>query len=109
VVSFSKLPEPTEWIFSIGIAYPIGATIEGRGVGALRHCEFSTGAFVEPIDAWDEPRRLAFSVRSQPAPMEEWTPYAAVRPPHLDSYLRAERGEFVIVPRPVDPEPEPVE
>ena len=24
------------------------ARIDGRGPGALRHCEFSTGAFVEP-------------------------------------------------------------
>jgi hypothetical protein len=100
VVSFGELPAPTEWIFRTGIAYPIRATIEGRGAGAVRRCVFSTGAFVELIEAWDEPRRLAFSVRSQPAPMEEWTPYPAVRPPHLDGYLRSERGEFVITPLP---------
>jgi Polyketide cyclase / dehydrase and lipid transport len=98
VVSFSELPAPTEWIFRIGIAYPIRATIEGRGAGAIRRCEFSTGAFLEPIEVWDEPRRLAFSVDAQPAPMAEWTPYAALRPPHLDGYLRSERGEFRISP-----------
>jgi len=100
VVSFSELPAPTEWIFRLGIAYPIRATIEGRGAGAVRHCVFSTGSFVEPIETWDEPRRLAFSVRSQPAPMDEWTPYPADRPPHLDGYLRSERGQFVITPLP---------
>jgi len=52
------------------IAYPIRAGIQGTGVGAERHCVFSTGAFVEPIEVWDEPRRLKFSVTSNPAPMK---------------------------------------
>ncbi len=43
VVSFSDLPEPAEWIFHTGIAYPIRARIEGAGPGAIRRCEFSTG------------------------------------------------------------------
>jgi uncharacterized protein YndB with AHSA1/START domain len=93
VVAFSELPPPTEWLFRSGIAYPMRATIAGSGVGAIRHCIFSTGAFVEPTTAWDEPRRLAFSVTAQPDPMQEWTPYRDVHPAHLD-YLRSERGEF---------------
>lgn len=97
VVAFSELPPPTEWLFRSGIAYPMRATISGRGVGAIRHCIFSTGAFVEPITVWDEPRRLAFSVTAQPDPMQEWTPYRDVHPAHLD-YLRSERGEFRLEP-----------
>src|SRR5262249_9437067 len=100
VVAFAELPPPVEWIFRVGIAYPIGAGIGGRGVGAVRHCEFSTGAFVEPIELWDEPRRLAFGVTAQPAPLEEWTPWPALRPAHLDGYLRSERGEFLLTPLP---------
>jgi len=99
VVAFSELPAPTEWLFRSGIAYPMRATISGRGVGAVRHCIFSTGAFVEPITVWDEPRRLAFSVSAQPDPMQEWTPYRDVHPAHLD-YLRSERGEFRLTPLP---------
>jgi hypothetical protein len=94
VVTFSELTEPPAWFFRLGIAYPRRATIEGRGVGAMRRCEFSTGAFVEPITTWDEPSRLAFDVAEQPPPMTEWSPYRHVAAPHLDGYLRVRSGEF---------------
>lgn len=100
VIGFSELPPPPDWYFRLGIAYPTRATIEGRGVGAIRHCEFSTGAFVEPITVWDEPRRLAFDVERQPPPMHELSPYRHVHPPHLDGYLRCRRGEFRLIPLP---------
>lgn len=98
VVGFSELPDPPAWFFRLGIAYPKRATIDGSGVGAVRHCEFSTGAFVEPITAWEPPCRLAFDVASQPPPMHELSPYRHVHPPHLDGYLRCRRGEFRLVP-----------
>ena len=98
VVSFSELPVPQEWLFKAGIAYPIRAEIQGAGVGAVRHCVFSTGPFVEPITVWDEPRLLAFSVTSNPAPMQEWTPYSAIHPPHLKGFLVSERGQFRLTP-----------
>jgi hypothetical protein len=69
VVEFPDLPEPDEWYFKAGVSCPLRARIEGRGVGAVRYCEFTTGAFVEPITVWDEPRRLAFDVTEQPDPM----------------------------------------
>lgn len=94
VIAFPELPEPEEWVFRAGIACPIGATIEGRGVGAVRRCEFTTGTFVEPITAWEEPTRLAFDVTQQPAPMFELSPYHDLHPPHLDGTLRSLRGEF---------------
>ena len=97
VVGFAELDAPPAWIYNAGVAYPVRARIEGQGVGAIRHCEFTTGAFVEPITAWEPRERLAFDVSAQPAPMHEWSPYAHVHPPHLDGYLRSRRGEFRLV------------
>ncbi len=94
VIGFSEIPAAPNLLLKSGIAYPIRARIEGSGVGAIRHCEFSTGAFVEPITVWEPPSRLAFDVLSQPPPMQEWSPYRHVHPPHLDGYFRSQRGEF---------------
>jgi uncharacterized membrane protein YhaH (DUF805 family) len=94
VVTFSQLPAPTEAMFKTGIAYPIRAEMHGQGVGAERHCVFSTGAFVEPITVWDEPRLLAFNVTGQPPAMEELSIYNNVHPPHLENYFLAKRGQF---------------
>ena len=96
VIAFAPLPPPTEWLFKTGIAYPQRARIEGQGVGAVRYCEFSTGAFVEPITVWDAPERLAFDVAKQPRPMNELSPYDDLLAPHLDSALRSQRGEFLL-------------
>jgi uncharacterized membrane protein YhaH (DUF805 family) len=98
VVAFSEIPPPTEWMFRAGIAYPIRAEMLGSGAGAERHCVFSTGAFVEPIGVWDEPRLLKFSVTSNPPPMEEWTPYSHIEPPHLHGFLVSEGGQFLLTP-----------
>lgn len=96
VIAFTEIPPPTEWMFRGGIAYPIRAEMLGSGVGAERHCVFSTGAFVEPIQVWDEPHRLKFSVTSNPPPMEEWTPYSHIDPPHLHGFLVSSGGQFLL-------------
>jgi len=44
VVGFFDLPAPPQWIYCLGIADPLRALISG--VGAVRHCELSTGPFV---------------------------------------------------------------
>jgi len=98
VVSFAELPPPRHWLFRAGIAYPIRARIDGAGHGAVRHCEFSTGPFVEPIEVWDEPRLLKFSVTKNPPPMQEWTPYEDLRPAHLDGFLESRAGQFQLTP-----------
>jgi Polyketide cyclase / dehydrase and lipid transport len=98
VIEFPALPEPTEWWFRAGLAYPRYASIEGRGVGAVRYCVFSTGPFVEPITVWEQGRRLAFDVTSFPEPMRELSPYRGIHPLHLDGYLRSRRGEFRLIP-----------
>ncbi len=100
VVKFSDLPPTTDWLFQLGIAYPVRARIDGQGIGALRHCEFSTGSFVEPITVWDEPNRLAFNVQYQPQPMKELSFYDRVDAPHLNGYFRSVRGEFLLIPLP---------
>ena len=100
VVQFGQIEEQPEWFFRAGIAYPIRATILGTGVGAVRRCEFSTGAFIEPITVWDEPRRLAFDVVAQPPPLRELSIYSKVYAPHLDGYFRSSRGEFILTPTP---------
>ena len=95
VIAFAPLPPPTEPLFLAGIAYPQRAHIAGAGQGAIRYCEFSTGAFVEPITVWDAPRRLAFGVTRNPPPMREFSLYgAALDTPHLTNYLVADAGEF---------------
>jgi hypothetical protein len=99
VVSFPALPADREWLFHTGIAYPLRAEIRGRGAGAVRYCVFSTGAFVEPIEVWDEPRLLRFSVVQSPPAMEELSPYA-IQPPHVEGFLVSRRGQFALEPLP---------
>ncbi|HLG42973.1 MAG TPA: DUF805 domain-containing protein [Planctomycetota bacterium] len=94
VIAFSELPPPREGWFKAGIAYPLRARIDGRGAGAVRRCEFSTGAFVEPIEVWDEPWRLAFGVSAQPPVMEEMMLWPGLQPAHVDRYLVSRAGEF---------------
>jgi uncharacterized membrane protein YhaH (DUF805 family) len=96
VVAFAEIDPPKELIFRAGIAYPIRAEIEGHGVGAVRRCVFSTGAFVEPIEVWDEPRLLKFSVTEQPPAMKELMLYPGSEPPHLDDYLVSDGGQFLL-------------
>jgi uncharacterized membrane protein YhaH (DUF805 family) len=97
VVAFPPLDPPKEWIFQTGIAYPIGAVIDGTGPGAIRRCRFSTGDFVEPITTWDENHLLAFSVASQPPAMHE-IGLGPISTPHLDhNYMRSQHGQFRLV------------
>jgi hypothetical protein len=99
VVSFPPIPEPGEWYFRAGVACPLRAEIHGSGAGAVRHCIFTTGRFVEPIELFEPPRLLRFDVTDQPPPMVEWSPYA-IHPPHLDGYLVSRKGQFRLEPLP---------
>jgi len=100
VIAFRPITAPPDWISRLGVAYPEYAHIDGEGEGAVRYCVFSTGAFVEPITAWEPARRLAFNVTSSPDPMRELSPYKNLSPPHLHGYLRSRRGEFRLVALP---------
>lgn len=100
LVTFEAMPAPTELPFRLGVAYPIHATIEGRGVGAVRRCSFNTGDFVEPIEVWDEPRLLRFTVDQCPQPMIEWNPlHEHVHAAHLHGFFAAKRGQFELLPQ----------
>jgi hypothetical protein len=100
VISFGRIPPPgaSDWIFRAGVAYPVDATIDGHGEGAVRRCVFSTGAFIEPITMWDEPRLLKFDVTSNPPAMREWTPYAHINTPHVNDFLVSHGGQFHLIP-----------
>ena len=93
LIAFSQIDPPNELLFKAGIAYPINAKIEGRGVGAVRHCNFSTGSFVEPITVWNEPNLLAFDVVAQPVPLKEISLYN-IDPGHLHGYWLSKKGQF---------------
>ncbi len=99
VIEFPTLQEPTEFIFKTGIAYPINAEIEGSGVGAIRHCNFTTGSFVEPVTVWDAPRLLKFDVVQQPAPMKEIS-FWDINAPHLHDYFVSKQGQFKLIALP---------
>jgi len=100
VVAFAEIPPPKELLFRAGIAYPIRAEIYGHGVGAVRHCIFSTGPFVEPIEVWDEPRLLKFGVTANPAPLNELSPYGNIQPAHLHGYFVSKQGQFLLTALP---------
>lgn len=99
VIQFPQLDEPSEFIFNAGIAYPINAKIEGHGVGAIRHCNFNTGSFVEPITVWNKPRLLRFDVLEQPEPLREMS-FWDVDAPHLHNYFISQRGQFKLTKLP---------
>jgi uncharacterized membrane protein YhaH (DUF805 family) len=100
VVAFAEIPPPKELLFRSGVAYPIRSEITGHGVGAVRHCIFSTGPFVEPIEVWDEPHLLKFGVTASPAPLNELTPYGHIDAPHLHGYFVSEEGQFLLTALP---------
>lgn len=98
VIEFPQIDEKPNGILAAGFAYPISANIEGTGVGAIRHCNFNTGPFVEPITVWQEPNLLAFDVAEQPSPMVELSFYDELHAAHLD-YIKSRKGQFRLYER----------
>jgi hypothetical protein len=96
VISFPELNTPKELIFKTGIAYPINATIDGEGIGAVRYCNFTTGSFVEPITRWDAPHLLSFDVLESPQPMKELS-FWDIDAPHLHDYFVSKKGQFKLI------------
>ena len=94
MLEFETADPPTDWLFRVGIAYPVDARVEGTGTDAVRYCNFSTGSFVEPITVWDEPQLLAFDVAAQPDPLVEQNPFHDIRPAHLETAFRSRRGQL---------------
>lgn len=96
VIIFPELNPPTEFLFKAGIAYPINATIDGEGIGAIRYCNFTTGRFVEPITKWDAPNLLSFDVLESPQPMKELS-FWDIDAPHLHDYFVSKKGQFKLI------------
>jgi uncharacterized membrane protein YhaH (DUF805 family) len=97
VVRVGDLPPAIDPPFDAGVSYPVRATLDHEGVGAIRRCEFNTGTALETVTVWDAPRRLRFTIDSQPDPLRELTLYRTVRQPHLDGAVRNRIGEFELV------------
>ncbi len=96
VISYTDLPEPTDWALRTGLGYPSRVRLVGAGVGAIRYCDFSTGSFVEPITIWEPGKRLEFDVVESAPPMKEWSPYGEIHPAHLHGYFVSKKGRFVL-------------
>lgn len=94
-IDFTPITAPPEGLLAWGIAYPTHAVLREDGSRLVRECHFTTGPFIEPITVFDPPRRLAFTVESQPPPMKELSPWK-IHPPHLDQLLRSVRGELLL-------------
>ena len=96
VIGFPRITAPPDLLSRLGIAYPVEATLDGEGVGAVRRCVFSTGAFVEPITRWEPPTLLAFDVEASPPPMKELSFHEHVDAPHLSTAFVSKRGQFAL-------------
>ncbi len=90
VVAFSKLPPPTEAIFKLGVAYRSGGNSrQASGHPAL---QFPPARLSSRSKSGRASVAVKFSVTCFPEPMQEWTPYHHVHPPHLDGYLSPVAG-----------------
>jgi len=94
VIKFPDIPKPTEWLFKTGIAYPTSSEIVGEGKGAIRYCEFTTGRFVEPIEIWNAPNLLQFSVQEQPLPLKRMLFENKEVPINMYKYFVSNKGQF---------------
>lgn len=72
-LSFSRIAEPD---LSSRNLYPLNAQINGSALPADRKCIFSSGAFREPILAWESRKHVAFGVSEEPLLMKELSPTA---------------------------------
>jgi hypothetical protein len=101
IVAFPRIDEPVHWVFRLGMSFPLEARTVGSGLTANRQCIFSTGAFREPILAWDEGKHFAFGVSEEPPLMKEWSPYGDIHVRHLEDHdFKPERADFYLTALP---------
>ena len=95
---------PAQWIgVVLGLAGGVDrATYAVAGI-VLGLAKYAAEAAL--LTAWDEPRRLAFDVTSQPDPMVELTPWRHVHPPHLHDQSLRSRHVIPDVQQAVYPQP----
>ncbi len=99
-VAFPDITDSRDWVSRTGLAYPKRTRIVGRGVGAARYCDLSTGPVVERITIWDEPHKLQFLVLATPPSMEETGLYGPIYPKHVTGYFISKQGQFTLSPLP---------
>ena len=69
----------------LGFPRPIEATLEGEGVGAVRHATFEGGvAFVERVTEWEAGRSLAFTIDASAVPSTTFDQHVAVGGRYFD-------------------------
>jgi len=98
VVAFPDIPAEPDWVLRTGLAYPMRTRIDGRGVGASRNCDLSTGTVKEHVVVWDEPHLLRFVVTETPPAMRETGLYGPISPKHLNWYYISKAGQFTLTP-----------
>jgi uncharacterized membrane protein YhaH (DUF805 family) len=97
IIAFPRIDEPVHWVFRLGMSFPLEARTIGSGLSANRQCIFSTGAFREPILAWDEGKHFAFGVSDEPPLLKEWSPYGDIHVRHLEDHdFKPERADFYL-------------
>ncbi len=94
IPEFPPIETDPEFIFKVGIAFPISSRMEGSGVGSRRFCELSTGTMAETISVWNPPHHLGFEVLNTPPSMKEISFYDDFNPPHIEGFYVSKRGEF---------------
>ncbi len=98
IVHMQPIHTPPALPFRLGVAYPLGGQIVGKGAGAIRRGEFSTGMAIERISEWVPDQKITFDVESDPPAMRELSPYSHVNAPHVRGYFRTTKMTFEIVP-----------
>lgn len=98
IVHMDTIDEELTLPFRLGVAYPVRGDIVGRGEGAQRFGEFSTGTAVERVTEWVPQRKLAFVVVTDVPAMRELSPYEHVHAPHVVGYFRTSYTSFELVP-----------
>lgn len=87
------------WSHLIGFPRPVEATLSHEGVGGVRHATFERGVlFIETITAWEEQRKLTFSIHADattipPTTLDE---HVSVGGPFFDVL----EGEYELEPLP---------
>lgn len=100
VCRIDRLPPPTEILFRVGIAYPLGVEMPILSARPKRLCRLSTGDMPEIVDRYEPYQRLGFQVLHTPASMKESGLFGEIRTGHLSGYYVSRRGEFELTPLP---------
>jgi uncharacterized membrane protein YhaH (DUF805 family) len=100
IIQMAPMDAPPALPFRLGVAYPLGGEIIGKGVGAVRRGEFSTGTAIEQVTEWIAQRKLTFVVLNDVPSMRELSPYQHVHAPHVVGYFRTTSTSFELLPQP---------